>query len=96
MEVNEALIDRLAILSRLYFNEGEKKEIQDDLQSMISFVDKLNELDTSGVQPQLQMSSEINALRKDELRGSISMEEAFKNAPASFNNFFTVPKVINK
>jgi aspartyl-tRNA(Asn)/glutamyl-tRNA(Gln) amidotransferase subunit C len=96
MEVNEALIDRLAILSRLYFNEGEKKAIQEDLQSMISFVDKLNELNTFGVQPQMQMSSEINALRKDELIGTISREEAFKNAPASFNNFFTVPKVINK
>jgi aspartyl-tRNA(Asn)/glutamyl-tRNA(Gln) amidotransferase subunit C len=96
MEVNEALVDRLAMLSRLHFNESEKKDIQSDLQRMISFVDKLNELDTTGVKPQIQMSSEINALRKDELKGTVSIEAVFINAPALFNNFFTVPKVIKK
>ena len=96
MEVNETLVDRLALLSRLHFNESEKKDIQHDLQRMISFVDKLNELDTTGVVPQIQMSSEINALRKDEIKGTVSTEAIFKNAPASFNNFFTVPKVIKK
>jgi len=96
MELNEALVDRLAMLSRLHFNESEKKDIQNDLQRMISFVDKLNELDTTGVAPQIQMSSEVNALRKDELKGTVSTEAAFKNAPAPFNNFFTVPKVIKK
>lgn len=96
MEVNETLVNRLALLSRLHFDESEKKEIQHDLQRMISFVEKLNELDTTGVAPQLQMSSEINALRKDELKGTILTDDVFRNAPAPFNNFFTVPKVIKK
>jgi aspartyl-tRNA(Asn)/glutamyl-tRNA(Gln) amidotransferase subunit C len=96
MEVNETLVNRLALLSRLHFDESEKKEIQHDLQRMISFVEKLNELDTTGVAPQLQMSSEINALRKDELKGTILTDDVFRNATAPFNNFFTVPKVIKK
>ena len=50
MEVNEALVNKLAHLSRLQFNETEKEEIKNDLQRMIAFVDKLNELDLDGVE----------------------------------------------
>jgi aspartyl-tRNA(Asn)/glutamyl-tRNA(Gln) amidotransferase subunit C len=57
MEVNEALVNRLALLGRLHFTETEKEEIRSDLQRMISFVDKLNELDTEGLEPVLHMSS---------------------------------------
>ena len=96
MEVNEALVNRLALLGRLHFTETEKEEIRIDLQRMISFVDKLNELDTEGLEPVLHMSTEINKLRKDEVRGSVSSEEALSNAPAKYNHFFTVPKVIKK
>ncbi|MFN0083023.1 MAG: aspartyl/glutamyl-tRNA amidotransferase subunit C, partial [Ferruginibacter sp.] len=51
MEVNETLVDKLANLARLQFDAAAKKEIQDDLQKMIRFVEKLNELDTTGVEP---------------------------------------------
>ena len=96
MEVNEALVDRLALLGRLHFTASEKEEIRKDLQRMISFVDKLNELDTEGLEPVLHMSDEINKLRRDEVAGSVSSEEALMNAPEKFNHFFTVPKVIKK
>jgi aspartyl-tRNA(Asn)/glutamyl-tRNA(Gln) amidotransferase subunit C len=49
MEVNDTLIDKLAHLSRLKFDASEKEEIKKDLQKMIAFVEKLNELDTTGV-----------------------------------------------
>ena len=94
MEVNDALIDNLASLSRLHFNEEEKKEIKADLQKMISFIDKLNELKTDGVEPLLHMSDEVNVLREDEVKGSISRSEALKNSPANNKEFFVVPKVI--
>lgn len=94
MEVNEALVDKLAHLSRLYFNETEKAEIKKDLQRMIAFVDKLNELKLDGVEPQLFMSDEVNVLREDEIKGSISRKEALKNAPLHDEQFFKVPKVI--
>jgi aspartyl-tRNA(Asn)/glutamyl-tRNA(Gln) amidotransferase subunit C len=94
MEVNDALIDKLAHLARLKFEATEKKEIKNDLQKMIAFVEKLNELDTTGVEPLIHMTDEINVLREDEIKGSISREEALKNAPDHDEKFFKVPKVI--
>jgi aspartyl-tRNA(Asn)/glutamyl-tRNA(Gln) amidotransferase subunit C len=94
MEINDALVDKLAHLSRLKFNAVEKAEIKSDLQRMIGFVEKLNELNLEGVQPLLHMSDEVNVLRKDEVKGSISREEALQNAPQHDEQFFKVPKVI--
>lgn len=96
MEVNDALVDKLAHLARLKFNVIEKEDIKNDLQKMIAFVEKLNELDTTGVEPLLHMTDEVNILRDDEVKGSISREEALKNAPMHDEQFFKVPKVIRK
>jgi aspartyl-tRNA(Asn)/glutamyl-tRNA(Gln) amidotransferase subunit C len=96
MEVNDAMVDKLAHLSRLQFNETEKAEIKNDLQRMIGFVEKLNELDLDGVEPLLFMSEEVNVLREDEIKGSIGREEALKNALLHDEQFFKVPKVIKK
>ncbi len=96
MEVNDAMIDKLAHLARLKFNEAEKQEIKNDLQRMIVFVEKLNELDLEGVEPLLHMSEEVNVLREDEVKGSVSRAEALKNAPSHDEQFFKVPKVIKK
>ena len=96
MEMNDQLVEKLAHLSRLQFNESEKAEIKNDLQRMIGFVEKLNELNLDGVEPLLHMSDEINVLREDEIKGSISREDALKNAPLHDDQFFKVPKVIKK
>ena len=96
MDVNDALIDKLAHLSRLEFADEEKQEIKNDLEKMIGFIDKLNELDTTGVEPLLHVSENINIFRKDEVSGSISKEDVFKNAPLHDEHFFKVPKVIKK
>jgi aspartyl-tRNA(Asn)/glutamyl-tRNA(Gln) amidotransferase subunit C len=94
MEVNDALIDNLSNLARLEFNAEEKEGIKKDLQRMIHFVEKLGELDTSGVEPLLHMSHEMNVLREDELQGSISRAQALENAPLTDGVYFKVPKVI--
>jgi len=96
MEVNDAMVENLANLARLRFSEAEKEIISKDLQRMIAFVDKLNELDTTGVSPLLHMTDNYNVLREDEQRGSISREEGLKNAPETDGVFFKVPKVIRK
>ena len=96
MEVNDALIDNLTKLSHLSFNEEERKEIKADLQEMISFIEKLKEVNTEGIPPLLHMSSNVNILREDVVRGSVSREEALKNAPETDGTFFKVPKVIRK
>ncbi len=94
MEVNDALIASLSDLACLEFSDAEKEEIKKDLQRMIHFVEKLNELDTTGVEPLLQMSDEVNVLREDRLEGSIPRETALLNAPDSDGMYFKVPKVI--
>jgi aspartyl-tRNA(Asn)/glutamyl-tRNA(Gln) amidotransferase subunit C len=94
MEVNDELVDKLANLARLEFNDQEKKEIKNDLQQMIAFIEKLNELDTTGVEPLLHMTENINILREDEVGGMISREDALKNSLLHDNRFFKVLKVI--
>ena len=96
MKVNIELVDKLAHLSRLQFNDAEKEQVQADLQKMIQFIEKLNELNTTGVAPLLHMSDGINVLREDEVKGSISRTEALQNAPQHDGVFFKVPKVIKQ
>jgi aspartyl-tRNA(Asn)/glutamyl-tRNA(Gln) amidotransferase subunit C len=96
MEVTDAMIEKLARLSRLSFDEKEKDEIRNDLQRMISFVDKLNELDLTGVEPLVHVSEEVNVFREDEIKGTISREDALRNAPKHDTVFFKVPTVIKK
>lgn len=96
MELTPQLIDHLAHLSRLEFSETEKQAIHSDLHRMISFVEKLRELDTTGVTPLMHMGNAVNVLREDVVEGSINTAEALKNAPAANGSFFRVPKVIRK
>lgn len=96
MEVNDLLIENLAKLAHLSFDEKEKAEIRADLQEMITFIEKLKEVNTDGVQPLLHMSGNTNMLREDIVQGSVSRDEALKNAPDTDGIYFRVPKVIKK
>ena len=96
MEVNDAMIDKLAALSKLRFNAEEKEQIRIDLQNMIGFIRKMDELDTGDTEPLLHITQNVQVLREDELQGSITNEEALKNAAQSSAPYFIVPKVIRK
>jgi aspartyl-tRNA(Asn)/glutamyl-tRNA(Gln) amidotransferase subunit C len=96
MQVTEQLIDKLAHLARLRFDAAEKSMISADLEKMIQFVEKLNELDLDGVEPLMHMSESSNVLRDDKVQGSISREAALRNAPDNDGTYFRVPKVIRK
>lgn len=96
MEIDDMLVNKLAMLARLHFNESDKAEVKAGLQKMISFIDKLNELDTASVIPRLHITENLNVLRDDEVYQTISRAEALSNAPNSSTTFFMVPKVINK
>jgi len=96
MEVTDQLIDNLANLSRLRFSEEEKAGIKNDLQRMIAFVEKLQEVDTTGTEPLLHMTDVMDVFREDEVKGSMQKATALANAPAADNNYFMVPKVIKK
>lgn len=96
MKVTQEMIDNLSHLARLDFSEDEKKDLEKDLSKMISFVEQLNEVDTTGIAPLLHMGDAANVLREDALQGSVSREEALFNAPEKDSKFFKVPKVIKK
>ena len=96
MEVNHALIDKLSLLARLEIKPDEKDKLRDDLQQMIGFIEKLQELDTTGIEPLMHLTEEINVLRADEVKGSVTREEALQNAQLKNSSFFMVPKVIKK
>lgn len=96
MHINEELIDHIAHLARLEF-EGEAKEaISQDLSNIISFMEKLQEVETNDVEPLVFMSTEINRLRDDVAAVTISHEEALKNAPKKDSDYFRIPKVLDK
>ena len=96
MEVNDELLDKLAGLAKLNFNDAERVAIKNDLQKMIRFVQKIESVDTAGIEPLEHMADQVNAWREDEVKGSCSSEEALKNAAKHNEQFFMVPKVIKK
>ena len=96
MEINDAMIEKLANLARLKFDETEKVQIKSDLQNMIGMIEKMNELDTADVAPLLHITNNVNVLREDFVEGSITNEEALQNAANKNAPFFIVPKVIKK
>ena len=96
MEINDALFVKLANLARLKFDETEKLQIKNDLQNMIGLIEKMNDLDTSNVEPLLHMTANVNMWREDVITGSITNEEAMQNASNKNAPFFIVPKVIIK
>jgi len=96
MIVTDELVEQLAHLARLEIKPEEKDSIKEELKKMITFIEKLNELDTTGVEPLLFMTDEMNAFRDDNVEGSVSREDALKNAYSKDGQFFKVPKVIHK
>jgi aspartyl-tRNA(Asn)/glutamyl-tRNA(Gln) amidotransferase subunit C len=96
MEVTEALVDYLAHLSRLDFDTAQKVAIQRDMQKIIGFVEKLNELDTTGVEPLRHMSDAENVFRPDEPGRHLHRADGLQRATHTNEQFFLVPKVISK
>ena len=96
MKIDDVLVDKLSGLAKLEFDPESKQEIINDLNKIIRFVEKLNELDTEGVEPLTHMTEEVNTLRDDIAKTSITKEEALKNAPKKDSDYFIVPKVLDK
>ena len=96
MEIDSKMLENLAHLARLQFDETEKESIRVNLQKMVAFVEKLEKLDTSGIEPLLFISDAKNVLREDIVKGSVTREEALLNSPVKDEVFFKVPTVIKK
>lgn len=96
MDVNVALVEKLAKLSALHFDDAEKLRIREDLQRIIGFVEKLNELVIEGVEPIQYITGTENFFREDKTGEMISNEAALKNATGTQPPYFTAPKAVQK
>lgn len=94
--ISNETIDKIAHLARLEFENEAKEQISKDMNRMLDFVDKLNELNTDSVEPLIYMSREVNVMREDEVRHDISQKDALRNAPKKDSDYFKVPKVVDK
>jgi aspartyl-tRNA(Asn)/glutamyl-tRNA(Gln) amidotransferase subunit C len=96
MTVNTTVVDELAHLARLSYENEAKEEIVSDLNKIIAFVEKLNEIDTDGIEPLIYMVDETNVVRPDIAHLEISQGDGLKNAPKKDSDYFRVPKVIEQ
>ena len=94
MKIDKETLNKIAHLARLEFDDSNTEKMLKDMNSIIAFVEKLNEVNTDGVEPLTTMSHEVNALREDEVKPHLSHERALKNAPKKDSDYFRVPKVL--
>jgi aspartyl-tRNA(Asn)/glutamyl-tRNA(Gln) amidotransferase subunit C len=95
-KIDEKLVDQVAHLARLEFDNEQKNAIINDMNNMLVFVDKLNELNTDVIEPLVYMTDETNVLREDGVKQDITQKEALANAPKKDSDYFKVPKVVEK
>jgi aspartyl-tRNA(Asn)/glutamyl-tRNA(Gln) amidotransferase subunit C len=95
-KIDIKMVDEIAHLARLEFKDEAKAEILNDINRMLTFVDKLNELNTDNVEPLIYMTNEKNVMRQDEPEITLTQKEALKNAPKKDSDYFKVPKVIDQ
>jgi aspartyl-tRNA(Asn)/glutamyl-tRNA(Gln) amidotransferase subunit C len=94
MAVTIAEVERIAALAKLSFTDEEKARFTEQFNQILAHVDKLNELDLTDVEPTSHVLMGAFTLREDEIRPSLSPDEALANAPRRNRDYFSVPKVI--
>jgi aspartyl-tRNA(Asn)/glutamyl-tRNA(Gln) amidotransferase subunit C len=94
MAVAEIDIKYVAHLARLHLTPDEEKKLAAQLGNILGYIEKLRELDVSGVEPTAHAVPMVNITRADEIRPSLAHEDALRNAPAQANGLFIVPKIV--
>ncbi len=95
MELKDT-VKHIAELAKLEFKEGEIDLFSEQFKEIVEYIDTLNEVELSDIEPLAQITDFENVLRQDVVQPSISLEDALKNAPKKNENFFKVPKVIEQ
>ncbi len=94
MKINKELLHKIAHLARIEFDHDSEEAMISDMSRILDWVEKLNELDTEGVDPLTTMSHEVNVTREDKIAEQLPREQALKNAPKKDPEYFRVPKVL--
>lgn len=94
MTVSNKEVKRVATLSRLTLNEKEVEEYTKQMNSILKFAEKLDEINTNDIEPTSHVLNLKNVVREDVVRSSIPRDAALKNAPNKTEEFFKVPQVM--
>jgi aspartyl-tRNA(Asn)/glutamyl-tRNA(Gln) amidotransferase subunit C len=94
MTITNKDVEHIAKLAKLSFNEEEILKMQKEMNNILDYIHKLDELDTSKVEPLYHVIDVKNVMREDVVKESFQPDESLKNAPAKTEKFFRVPKVI--
>ena len=94
--MKKEVILKLERLAKLKLSEAERSRIGEDLEKILEMINKLEEIDTSEVEPLQYIHDEVNVLREDAPDNMLSTDEALSNAPKRVDNYFAVPKIIEK
>lgn len=94
MKITRETVDYVANLARLNLTEDEELKMIEDLDKILSHVDKLNELDTTGVEPTAHILPIRNVFREDVVQDSYDRDILLSNAPVQENGCFKVPKIV--
>ncbi len=95
MQIDKDLISRLELLARLELSGKEQEAIRQDLNEILAMVEKLQSIDTKGVEPLVYLNPDVNRWRADEVRDQLPRERALRHAPEQDGTYFKVPKVID-
>lgn len=96
MNIDKETLNKVAHLARVEVEPSMEKEMIKDLEEILTWVEKLNEVDTEGVEPLTHMSFEKNALRADEVKRELTKAAGLSNAPKHDGDHFQVPKVLDQ
>ena len=96
MEITKADVEHVAKLARLDISETEKEAFSKQLSAILTYVEKVKALDTSGVEPTATVLEQTNVVREDKARPSLPVDKALANAPENENGYFVVPKIIEE
>ncbi|MCQ2515311.1 MAG: Asp-tRNA(Asn)/Glu-tRNA(Gln) amidotransferase subunit GatC [Saccharofermentans sp.] len=95
MEITEELIDYLQKLGRIRLSEEDRQKTMKDLGSIMGYIDKLNELDTTGVEPLSHANGRTNVMREDVVTNGDMRDKVLSNAPKSSEDTILVPKTFD-
>lgn len=93
--ISDETIEYVGILSKLELSEEEKEQAKKDMGSMFDYIDKLNELDTTGIEPMSHVFPVQNVFREDVVTNGDESEKTLKNAPGEKDNMFMVPRTFD-
>lgn len=96
MKINKQVLKKLASLSKINFSSEEEGKILEDFNKLVQFINTLDEVDTTGVEPLTHIHENSNILREDKVDNMLSKSEMLNNAPKSNSDYIKVPKVLDK